>query len=354
MIKSKKHIEIVRSTTRGLSSMSQESCDSIFAVLSKHYAYVGVTTINNLSDLEALVTSRPDLVFLGMEYIPTNSVLGLNDPNKIWISDCLDDNQIAYTGSGKTAHELVRNKALAKQSVMDAKFRTSNFSVIEQNQTLTINDIKLDFPLFIKPTNRGGGLGVDSESVVYNFDQLRTKVHSITTKLHSDALIEKYLSGREFSIAILKDEHTSNYSTMPLELIAPADENGARLLSNKVKSSNSEQAIAVTDEAIRSKVTALALDVFFVLNGRDYGRIDIRLDESGNPYFLEANFIPSLISGYGSFPKACVLNIGLEYEPMILKITKLGLAHKVHAIVDEEPIVSTRIFPSIEVALKPV
>lgn len=314
--------------------MSKVSCESIFAVLNQHYTDVGITVINNISDLEELITCRPDLVFLGMEFIPTNPTLGINDPNKIWLTDYLDDHEIAYTGSSKTAHALGRNKHLAKQRVLDANLMTSAFCVIVQNQILSRNYISLAFPLFIKPTNRGGGLGVDSDSVVHNFDQLRSKVYSMTTKLQSDALIEEYLPGREFSIAILKDVYSPRYSVMPIELVAPVDKNGARLLGRQIKSSNTEQVLEVIDEDIKSKIMSLALAVFYVLGGRDYGRIDIRLDASGTPHFLEANLIPSLISGYGSFPKACVLNMGLEYEPMVLRIAQLGLAHNMHSAED--------------------
>jgi D-alanine-D-alanine ligase len=334
MVKSNKHFEIVRSTASGLSSMGQKSCDSIFAVLSKHYTKVGVTVVNNLSDLEALVACKPDLVFLGMECIPVNPLLGVTDPDKIWITKYLDENGIAYTGSNQSAHQLERNKPIAKQRVLDAGLRTSAFCVIKQNQLLGRNDISLAYPLFIKPSDRGGGLGIDSDSVVYNFEQLLSKVHSITTELRADSLIEEYLPGREFSVAVLKDEHPKGFLVMPIELVAPPDEDGARLLSGHVKSSNTEQALEVTDKVVKSKVSALALDVFYALGARDYGRIDIRLDTTGVPHFLEANLIPSLISGYGSFPKACVLNIGLEYESMILRIAKLGLARNVNDIED--------------------
>jgi hypothetical protein len=90
MQKIAKHIEIVRSTTVGLSSLSQESCDAIFAILTKRYARVGVTEVNNLSDLEALAEASPDLVFLGMKFVPENVNLGAQDPNKIWVTDYLD------------------------------------------------------------------------------------------------------------------------------------------------------------------------------------------------------------------------------------------------------------------------
>lgn len=325
MMKSNKRIYIVRSSIVGLSSMGQTSSDAIFAVLSKHFADVRLKVVNNLDDLEELVASRPDLVFLGMEFITTGSTPGLNDPNKIWLSDFFDDHNIAYTGSSRAAYELQRNKHAAKQRVLNAGLKTPAFCVVRQKQPLDSLGIPLTFPLFVKPTDRGGGQGINGASVVHNTEQLHEKLGSITTRLQSDALIEEYLPGREFSVAILKDDHSASFLAMPIELVAPPNKNGDRLLSGYIKSSNTEQALRVTDEKIKRKVVALALNVFHALGARDYGRIDIRLDASDTPHFLEANLIPSLISGYGSFPKACVLNIGLAYEPMILKIAELGL-----------------------------
>ncbi len=306
--------------------MSQISCDAVLVVLAKYFTMVRISTINDLSDLEVLVARRPDLVFLGMEFITADSTIGMSDTEKIWLSDFLDAHEIAYTGSSRSAHELERNKPLAKQCILDAKLRTPSFCVIKKDQLFTRHDITLEFPLFVKPTNRGGGLGINSQSIVHNFDQLRLKIDTLATEFQTDSLIEEYLPGREFSVAILKDERSTEFLTMPIELIAPPDRHGMRILSSKVKSSNSEHALQVVDEVIKSKVAALALNAFYALGGRDYGRIDIRLDTSDVPHFLEANLIPSLISGYGSFPKACIINVGLEYDPMILAIVRLGLA----------------------------
>lgn len=346
----------MRSSTKGLSSMSQVSCDAVLAVLAKHFTTVRISTINDLSDLEVLVARGPDLVFLGMEFIPANPAMGMTDPDKIWLSDFLDAHEIAYTGSRQSAHELERNKPLAKQYILDAKLKTSAFCVIKQDKLFTKHDISLVFPLFVKPTNRGGGLGIDSESVVHNFDQLRLKVDAIATKFQTDTLVEEYLPGREFSVAILKDEDSTEFLVMPIELIAPPDSHGARLLSGKVKSTNSEKALQVMDEVIKSKVTKLALSAFNALGARDYGRIDIRLDAAGVPHFLEANLIPSLISGYGSFPKACIVNVGLEYEPMILRLARLGLARNINECEDVLGPVTMNgpVFLSPEVVLEPL
>lgn len=305
--------------------MSQESCDALFVVLTKNYAAVRVSVVNNLADLEAVVARRPDLVFLGMEYVYGELHAETHGLHKVWVTRYLDDNGISYTGSSQPAHMLERNKNLAKQRVQEAGLKTAPFLVVKVNHLPIEEDFASSYPLFVKPRNRGGGVGIDSDSVVYDFDHLLAKVNAMSTELQSDALIEKYLSGREFSVAILKMVGSEEYSVMPIELIAPPDKNNKRILSDEVKTSNAESAIEVTDEIIKSQVMTLALNVFHALGAQDYGRIDIRLDKDGVANFLEANLIPSLISGYGSFPKACMLNLHLDYEPMIVRIVELGL-----------------------------
>ena len=342
MLKSNLAIAIVRSSISELSSMGQFSALAIKDVLSKHYKRVDIVIINQRADLSALVSSRPDLVFLGMEFIPTNPELGIDDLDKIWLADYLESNNIAHTGSSYLAYQLGRDKHLAKQRVLSSGLKTAPFMVIKRDQVITQNELSLNFPLFIKPLNRGGGLGIDASSVVTDFSQLLSKTKSIANEYHSDSLIEEYLPGREFSVAILKDDpidDNNHYSVMPIELIAPLNAHGSRILSSEVKSANAEAAIAVDDEVLKAHVSELALNVFQALGASDYGRIDIRLDRFNVAHFLEVNLIPSLISGYGSFPKACVLNIGMNYEAMMLRIVKLGLAHNLLAIA--EPIHQT-------------
>jgi D-alanine-D-alanine ligase len=352
MIKRNKHIEIACSTENELSSMSQKSRDAILDVLSQHYTKVCITIINNVLDLEALVARKPDIVFLGLKFIPLDPSLGFQDSNKIWISEYLDEYGIAYTGSNRMAHELELDKTLAKRRVQSSGLATSPFFVIKRGQPLAQEDVFLAYPLFVKPTDRGGGLGIDSDSVVNNFEELCAKATSLATELRSDSLVEKYLPGREFSVAILKDEHSTAFSVMPIELVAPLDERGARILSKQVKSSDTEHFMEIIDEDIKTAVAALAMDVFYALGAQDYGRVDIRLDAAGAPQFLEANLIPSLIKGYGNFPKACMLHMQLDYDAMILHIVRLALTRS--AGVERVPLVfdvaSDMLFPEIVLA----
>ena len=315
-----KHIEIVSSKIKGASSMVRESRENVVAVLSRYYDEVGISIITSLADLEDLVARKPDLVFLGMKFLPQDDLT----PDKIWLADYLDAHAIPYTGSNHSAHLLEAHKNLAKQGLLRADLQTSPYLVAHRGQPLAAQDVTIKYPVFIKPTNRGGGKGVDNNSVAHDFPALSAKVTSIATLNQADALIEEYLPGREFSVSIIKDPNSGAFSVMPLELVAPTD-NGVAVLSEAVKSSNAEQVLVVAAGGLRDSLCRLGLAAFSVLGARDYGRIDIRLDAYGVPHFLEANLLPSLISGYGTFPKACELELALGYEAMILQIVELAM-----------------------------
>jgi len=320
--------------------MGQRSAAAAQVALARHYTQVKVTVVNDYLDLRALASRHPDVVFLGMKFLPCNPVLGFHDPDKIWLNDYLENEGITCTGSDYRAHELELNKELAKWRVLQAGLKTARFHITKVNELLVQDDVKLTYPLFVKPSNRGGGLGVDSNSLVHTFTQLKSKVRSIADGLGSDALIEEYLPGREFSVGILKDIETGSYSVMPLELVAPVNDDGESFLSAQIKSADTEQHFAITDTVLRARINTLAMDVFHVLGARDYGRIDIRLDAAGVPHFLEANLLPSMLEGYGNFPKTCLLNSGIEYEPMLVRVVELALSRNATTPDDTQQVLS--------------
>ncbi|MDQ3093876.1 MAG: D-alanine--D-alanine ligase [bacterium] len=320
-----KRIEIVSSNIRELSSMSSKSRLAIADSLRGHYAHVGITLINKPSDLIGLLAKRPDVVLLGMMYVPLVPVSEGDSETRVWLNEFLSRHGIATTGSVWQSHLMEKDKQLAKLQAQSQGLKTAPFFVTNKTSVHLINKEILDFPLFVKPTNKGGGLGVDNFSVVHNYEEMISKVGSISDKFNTDSLIEVYLPGREFSVAIIKSLTTNQFKAMPLELIAPVNNNGDKILSSQVKSSDTEKFVAVNDDGLKTQLQNLALNVFKALNGRDYGRIDIRLDKFGVANFLEANLIPSLLKDYGNFPKACKLNAGIDYETMLLTIVQLAL-----------------------------
>ncbi len=323
MKKISKHIEIVRSSKAALSSMGQQYCSMVVAVLEKQYARVGITVVNDSHDLERLVALNPDLVFLGVKQVPdSGSSSFLN--KKIWVADFLDEHGIAYTGSPASAIALDFDKSAAKTVVASAGLLTADFFTARPNEYAAENQLPLSLPLFVKPLCAGGGQGIGPESVVRTFEQYSKAVENIYSNFSKDALVETYLEGREFSVALLQEVGTEKIAAMPVELIAVTNSSGDRILGRCVKKADSEEVVAVIGGKLRRDLEELALQIYNALGARDYGRIDIRLDSSGTPYFLEANLIPGLHNRTSYFTKAWGIHTGLDYHDMILRVVAVA------------------------------
>jgi len=326
MDKSPISIEIVRSSIPFYSSMGIESCEMILETLRKHYDNVIISVVNDYEDLVLLISRRPGLVFLGVKYIPSN-INGILNDDRIWISGELEKAGIKYTGSGAEAISLDFDKTRAKTVVTAAGLKTSLSFSASINQ-FTVNDkLPLDYPLFIKPPNMGGGKGVGPDSVVRDFKSFNNKIISINKAFGVDALVEEYLTGKEYSVAILDSLGQADPLVMPIELIAPRNNQGDRILGQIIKADDVEESAAVEEGELRDQICSLALNVFRAIGAEDYGRVDIRLSSSGESNFLEANLIPGLAlhSFTSYFMSACEINLKMSYEEIILYITNLGL-----------------------------
>ncbi len=316
-----KYIEIVGSSNPRLNAMAADARDTIHNVLSKKYTKVGVTIVDDMSGLEALVAKKPDLVILGMKLVLLDPAKGYDDSPKVWLSDYLESHNITYTGSGTKALTIEFDKPIAKQKVMDAALQSSAYFISSIKQPVFAHN--LEFPLFVKPTNRGDSKGIDEMSVVHSQAELEAKITGIHTECSSDALIEEYLTGREFSVAVIQ-QSSGALLAMPIEITSPADTKGNTFLSEAVKNADTERVLAVDDSVLKDKLNSLAIGVFEALGSRDYGRIDMRLDGLGAPSFIEANLMPGL-SDHGYLSRCFAINEDIAYEDMILAIADLGL-----------------------------
>lgn len=301
--------------------MSRSSQLTVQAALRKQYTKVMITVVDDTNDLKNLASKRPDLVVPGMKILKLDPSKGFGDNSKIWLSDFLNENGICFTGSDKNAMCLEMNKPLAKQQVLNAGLQTPQY-FISTLETPSFEH-KLAYPLFVKPTSSGGSKGIDEKSVVYTQAELESKISSLHTERQSDVLVEEYLPGREFSVAVVRQPFTNDLLAMPIEIIAPADSNGKSFLSVAVKSADSEKTIAVPDSKLSDSIKTLAINVFETLGARDYGRIDIRLNSKGIPSFIEANLMPGL-STHGYLARCLFTNQGISYGNMILSIVDLS------------------------------
>ena len=322
MMKINKYIEIVGSTNPRLNAMAKDSRLSILRILKRHYTHVGITIVNTMDDLEKLVAKRPDFVVLGVKLVILEPLKGYDDSPKVWLSAYLKQNGIDFTGSDTQALISEFDKPVAKQKVINAGLRSAAFFISRMTKPTFQHD--LSFPLFVKPTNRGDSKGVDEKSVVYSQAELESKIRSIHIDYASDALIEEYLEGREFSVAVIRQPENDELLAMPIEIVTQPDSNGNSFLSEAVKQADSEKVMAVEDQFLREAINELAIGVFEALGARDYGRIDMRLDSFGRPNFIEANLMPGL-SSHGYLSRCFHINEDIAYEDMIMSVVALGL-----------------------------
>ena len=110
---------------------------------------------------------------------------------------------------------------------------------------------------------------------------------------------------------------------MPIEIKVKQNVNGHHILDFDIKKNDEEKVVAVLNVKIFNQLSVLAKKSFIALKGKSFGRIDFKMDHLGNPHFIEANLMPGIRKGY--FYRSCLLNLNMNYEEMILKITANGL-----------------------------
>ena len=322
-IKINKSIEIVVVHNPGEKNFHQDNVgiileeNKILKILSKRYAEVSITKINNKGDLDRLLKRKPDLVFSGVKYFNFNN-------EKIWLNDCLEAYDIPYIGSNKEALDNESNKSIAKKLILKAKIKTAEFFVTNPGDYKSKSSLPISFPLFIKPIKGGDSRGIDCNSVVYNFSSFKKKVLEIKKKHNLSSLVETYLPGKEYSVGIFQDSINGTLQAMPIEIVIKKNKNGHCILDFNVKKDDQEKVIAVTDLKIFKRISKLAKESFKALGGKSLGRIDIKMSHHGVPHFMEANLMPGLRKGY--FYRSCLLNLDMNYEDMIFSIANTGLS----------------------------
>jgi D-alanine-D-alanine ligase len=187
------------------------------------------------------------------------------------------------------------------------------------------SDLPFTYPLFLKPLDAANGNGIDDLSYVTNFADYESKVASLYDSFKQPILVEEYLDGREFTVAVIKTLN-EKLIVSAVEVIPPTSTNGLKILGAQAKKDDSEKLVKIHDNEIKERVTALAIDAFNSLGVRDFGRIDIKTKESGECFFIEANLVPGMTYGSSYFPKACAIERELTYDKVIKLILSGGLA----------------------------
>jgi len=221
----------------------------------------------------------------------------------------LDAYDIPYVFSDALTLALSLDKAMAKRVVRDAGVPTADFHVIEK--IADVKKIDLAFPLFLKPVQEGSGKGVGADSKVDNARDLRRVAQALLVRFQQPVLVESYLPGREFTVAIIGSGEDADVLGVS-EIVPKANWVGAGYgYQNKEYWEDKVEIVEADAESARG-AGDVALAAWRTLRCRDGGRVDVRCDAQGRPHFIEVNPLAGLRP---------------EYSDMCLIAERRGLSH---------------------------
>jgi D-alanine-D-alanine ligase len=222
--------------------------------------------------------------------------------------------QVPYTFSDPLVCAATLDKAVAKKLVSAEGLPTAGFAVVRTPED--ISAVNLAYPLFAKPLAEGTGKGIDQNSKVETPEQLSAICKQLLEKYNQPVLVEKYLPGREFTIGIIgTGQKAKVIGTMEIEIVAEKEEAIYSYL-NKEECESRIRYSALREPAIKQQVETLALKCYQVLECRDGGRVDVRCDKKGKPFFLEVNPLAGLHPKHSDLPMIATQE-GMPYKDLI-------------------------------------
>jgi len=190
-------------------------------------------------------------------------------------------------------------KELMKYVAYCENVRTPSYHIIKQINEIDIALKNLSFPLFIKPAKAGDSLGIDEHSLVNDKKELTEKISSLI-KEYDEILIEEYIDGREFTVLVAANADGKTCTAFqPIEFIFPK-ENHFKTYALKTSELHPDANIPVKEKEIDRELRTAAQKIFTAFNGVGYARMDFRMNNKNELFFLEINFTCSVFytNGY--------------------------------------------------------
>lgn len=211
----------------------------------------------------------------------------------------LDAFQIPYVFSDPLVLALTLHKGQAKRVARDCGVPTADFVVVSnQNEVEKVN---LSFPLFAKPAAEGTGKGINGQSKVSSKEELHATTARLLAKYHQPVLVETYLPGREFTVGIVGTGDKARCLGVMEIVISDRAKEATYSLHTKENWKGIVDYYMATGE-IESLCAETALMAWNCLGCRDGGRVDLKMDASGKPNFIEVNPLAGLNPFHSDFP----------------------------------------------------
>lgn len=231
--------------------------------------------------------------------------------------------RIPFVGADGLTLGLTLDKVIAKKVFMAENIPTPKFFEIKNTETLVDVD-HLRFPLIVKPRFEGSSKGLSDDSRVENTDELKKKADYIISTYKQPALVEEFISGQEFTVAIVGNDEPEVMPIVQIKIDGRLKLNDKFYTFARITSDRLEYICpARIPQELGKKLSDIALRVYNAVECRDFGRVDFRVDKEGQPYVLEINPLPSLSTEdvFGVVAK----EIGISYGEMIGRILNTAL-----------------------------
>jgi D-alanine-D-alanine ligase len=304
---------------------SVETITAVKSALERHHT-VSLVEADRFA-FEKLAQLKPDIVF--------NMAEGRSGPSReAQIPMFLELLGIPYTGSDPLTLCICLDKSRTKEILMAHGIPTAPFAVASFKEELQV--VHLNYPLIVKPLYEGSSKGIFDSSVVRTPQELEGEAVRVIELYHQPALIEEYLPGREFTVALLgngrqlrvlpiiesKFEHLPSYAN-------PINSFEAKWLWDTVdRPLDVLKCPAEIPLTLQRQIENMCRQVFTILRCRDWCRIDLRLNAEGVPNILEVNPIPGVLPNpeeHSFFPTAAAA-AGLSYDDVINEVLNVAIA----------------------------
>jgi len=225
---------------------------------------------------------------------------------------------IPYVGSDGLTLGITLDKVTTKKILIAEGLPTPKFFEAKTPDYINVDHLK--FPLIVKPRYEGSSKGLDEKAKVNNEEELNQRINYVISTYRQPALVEEFIRGWEFTVAIVGNDEPEVYA--PLQTKIDGKEKVGDLFytfQHLIAQERIEYIFPpLISEDLQKKMMDIALKVYKILDCRDFGRVDFRMDEEGNPYVLEINPLPCL-SKHDAF-NIIAEKIGIGYTQMIGKI----------------------------------
>ncbi len=214
---------------------------------------------------------------------------------------------IPYTGSGVLASALAMDKLRTKQVWHSLGLSTPRHATLASVEDCARVAAELGFPLMVKPSQEGSSIGM---AKVGNLAELEQAWHNART-YDSNVLVEQFVSGPEFTVAMLDGEILPPIRLGTSHVFYDYD---AKYLANDTRYQIPCGLAADKEQELRQ----LTADACAALGVTGWGRADVMQDEQGRFWLLEVNTVPGM-TDHSLVPMAAKA-VGLDFGQLVLRL----------------------------------